>query len=99
MDIRELKDLQKRVARAIDQYASRQKAEALQAMEAVAVKHGFSLSELTGAAVIKPRKSAEAKYANPDEPDQTWSGRGRKPRWVVSALENGKSLDELLIQA
>ncbi|MGB0721045.1 MAG: H-NS family nucleoid-associated regulatory protein [Gammaproteobacteria bacterium] len=37
------------------------------------------------------------KYANPDDSTQTWTGRGRKPAWVVAALEAGKSLDDLLI--
>lgn len=27
----------------------------------------------------------------------TWSGRGRKPKWVAEALDRGKQLDDLLI--
>lgn len=37
------------------------------------------------------------KYANPEDSSQTWTGRGRKPAWVVAALESGKSLDDILI--
>lgn len=43
------------------------------------------------------RQSAQAKYANPNDPDETWSGRGRKPRWIEAALNSGKSLVDLLI--
>jgi DNA-binding protein H-NS len=37
------------------------------------------------------------KYRNPDNPSETWAGRGLKPRWVVSALKAGHKLEDLLI--
>ncbi len=37
------------------------------------------------------------KYQNPDEPSQTWSGRGKTPRWVDALLKNGKTIDDLRI--
>ena len=33
-----------------------------------------------------------AKYANPDNKMQTWSGRGRKPNWLVAKVPKGSSL-------
>jgi len=39
------------------------------------------------------------KFYNPENPDQTWSGRGKRPAWVVDYLAinlDGK-LDDLLI--
>ncbi len=38
------------------------------------------------------------KYRNPLAPSQTWSGRGKRPRWVVAALETGQRLDDLKIE-
>lgn len=38
------------------------------------------------------------KYYNPKAPSQTWSGRGKRPRWVVAALETGQRLDDLRIE-
>lgn len=38
------------------------------------------------------------KYCNPQAPSQTWSGRGKRPRWVVAALETGQRLDDLKIE-
>lgn len=38
------------------------------------------------------------KYQNPNNPEQTWTGRGNRPRWVVSALESGMTLDDLRIK-
>jgi DNA-binding protein H-NS len=37
------------------------------------------------------------KYCNPLSPSETWSGRGKQPRWLVAALETGHKLDELKI--
>jgi DNA-binding protein H-NS len=37
------------------------------------------------------------KYCNPLSPSETWSGRGKQPRWLVAALETGRKLDELRI--
>jgi DNA-binding protein H-NS len=39
------------------------------------------------------------KFRNPIEPSQTWSGRGKKPRWVLDQLKSGKQLDDFRISA
>ncbi|WP_322513902.1 H-NS histone family protein [Rhodopseudomonas palustris] len=38
------------------------------------------------------------KYFNPSEPNETWSGRGKKPRWLALALQEGHVLEELKIK-
>ena len=37
------------------------------------------------------------KYRNPDEPSETWSGRGKQPRWLVAALKTGHRIEEFMI--
>ena len=37
------------------------------------------------------------KYRNPENPAETWAGRGLKPRWLAAALKTGKKLDDFLI--
>lgn len=37
------------------------------------------------------------KYRNPAQPSETWSGRGRQPRWVQLALQSGQMLEEFEI--
>ena len=37
------------------------------------------------------------KYRNPERPSETWSGRGKQPRWVSAHLKSGKEVDDLLI--
>ena len=38
------------------------------------------------------------KYFNPFLPSETWSGRGKKPRWLIVALQKGHFLEELKIK-
>jgi DNA-binding protein H-NS len=37
------------------------------------------------------------KYRNPGDPGQTWTGRGKRPRWFAAALAGGKKEKDLLI--
>jgi DNA-binding protein H-NS len=37
------------------------------------------------------------KYFNPSAPTETWSGRGKQPRWLVAALQSGHKLEEFRI--
>lgn len=37
------------------------------------------------------------KYFNPSAPTETWSGRGKQPRWLVAALQAGHKLEDFLI--
>jgi DNA-binding protein H-NS len=37
------------------------------------------------------------KYRNPDEPSETWSGRGKQPRWLAAALKTGHKIEEFMI--
>jgi DNA-binding protein H-NS len=98
MTLDELKQLRKDIEKALAGYESRKKAEARVALEAKAREMGFTLSEITDAAPSrKKRAPVAAKYAHPDNPSVTWSGRGRKPGWISEALAAGRSLNEFLI--
>jgi DNA-binding protein H-NS len=39
------------------------------------------------------------KYRNPDDPSETWAGRGLRPRWLAAALKSGKKLEDFSIAA
>ena len=98
MSIKDLKDLRVKVEKAIASFEARKKSIALEQVEETARKHGYSLADLTGG--IKQKKSrgkVAPKYANPANKSETWTGRGRRPRWVEAALKAGKTLDNLKI--
>jgi DNA-binding protein H-NS len=50
------------------------------------------LSKLFG-----PRGAVAPKYRNPDNPSETWAGRGLKPRWLAAATKGGKKLEDFAI--
>ncbi|WP_316649519.1 H-NS histone family protein [Ovoidimarina sediminis] len=89
------KELDKLSANVAKEQASRKKSklkEARAAAEAAAKKLGFSLTELVSQQKAKPaakRAPAKAKYANPADPKQTWTGRGRQPVWFKDAVAKG----------
>ena len=38
------------------------------------------------------------KYSNPKNRSETWAGRGKQPRWLMTELRSGKRLDDFLIR-
>ncbi|MDE3239085.1 MAG: H-NS histone family protein [Paracoccaceae bacterium] len=97
MPLAELKQLQRDVTKAIETFEARKIAEARAELEARAKELGFSLNEIAEASASRSRGPVMAKYRNPANASETWSGRGRKPKWVVAALEAGKSMVDLEI--
>ena len=47
----------------------------------------------------RPYPPVNPKYCNPEQPSETWSGRGRQPRWLVKQLKHGRQVEEFRIQA
>ena len=37
------------------------------------------------------------KYQNPKAPSETWSGRGKQPRWLAAALKTGHTIEDFVI--
>jgi DNA-binding protein H-NS len=46
-----------------------------------------------------PRGAVAPKYRNPENPSETWAGRGLRPRWLAAALKSGKRLEDFSIDA
>jgi DNA-binding protein H-NS len=46
-----------------------------------------------------PRGAVAPKYHNPENPAETWAGRGLTPRWLAAALKSGKKLEDFSIAA
>lgn len=45
----------------------------------------------------KTRAPGVPKYRNPSDPNQIWTGRGKRPTWLVQLVEAGTTLESLLI--
>jgi DNA-binding protein H-NS len=97
LSLKELKSLQKDLAKAISTFDDRQKSDARSKLESIAKEMGYSLADLIGTEVKPTRAPAAAKYRHPENAALTWSGRGRKPLWFVAALEAGKSPEDMAV--
>lgn len=73
---------------------------------ALAMSLGYAIEELINvradSAVGKPAKRRKrvrvaAKYRDPENKRQTWSGRGRMPRWLADRTKRGQSVADFLI--
>ncbi len=111
MTRKQLEKLRNDVDNALKALDLKDKKAALKAAEAAAKAHGFKLAELTGKAAAETtapraprakkkgdgRAKVAPKFRNPNNPDQTWSGRGRAPGWMVAHLEAGGQKDDFAI--
>jgi DNA-binding protein H-NS len=103
MGLPELKKLQVQIATAITNFEQRHKEEALRAVLAKAKELGLTMVDIQQMAsatkVTLTRAPVKAKYRNPANKADVWSGRGRKPRWFIAAMVEGKQPEDLAIAA
>lgn len=96
LNLKDLLDLEIRVKKQIGLVRDRDRSEAKQELVALAERRGFSLNELMGGRGSKGSKVA-IKFRNKDNPSETWTGRGRQPRWLVALLKKGKKVDDFAV--
>ena len=98
MSYAELSRLQVQIDRAMSERQNADRSALREKMEALARQHGLSLAEVLGKR-RKGKGTVAVKYRDPNNSDNTWTGRGRMPRWMVAATKGAKSKKEdFLIQ-
>jgi DNA-binding protein H-NS len=100
MSRKDLLKLQKDVEKALKAVEQKDRSDALKAAERAVAEYGFTLDEVNAAPRgAKSGKGVKAlpKYRNPAAPEQTWTGRGRKPGWIHDALAKGLDITDLEI--
>ena len=58
---------------------------------------GYTIDDIfpgAGSSSSKSKSSTDVKYQDPSNPANTWTGKGRKPKWLVEAESAGRSLEE-----
>ena len=106
MSRKELTKLKSDVEKALKSAEARDLRAAKKAAESAAAEFGFSLTELSGTGTAeKPKRKYKkrapaknkgvAKYRNPANPKETWTGKGRQPGWFKAAIEAGTDPSKL----
>ena len=95
MSYAELAKLQADIEQLKGQKQETEKAELKERLADMARKAGFELSELFGRGRGRGgRGKVAAKYRDPNNGQNTWTGRGRMPRWMVAATKGGRANKE-----
>jgi DNA-binding protein H-NS len=98
MSYGELKEMETRIARLIIQKRDEERAELKAKVATLARESGFDLRELMGGGRGRNGMTVSVKYRDPANPENTWTGRGRMPRWMAAAMKGGKAKkDDFLI--
>lgn len=89
----DLKKLAERVAAKTKEVEQRERQQAVEQIMQIAANIGMPLSEILtyrapGAAVM---------YRNPDNPQETWGGKGARPKWVKAYIAAGNNMDKLRV--
>ena len=101
MSYAQLLELRDRVDAALVAAKAAEKQSLRAKMEALAAKAGLTLADILDTKTSGSNKhkgfKVNVKYRNPKDHAQTWSGRGRKPIWLVAALKKGQKIESFLV--
>lgn len=101
MSLEELVELRALIDDQINSKQKEQKKALVSEFKAMAAKLGLSLEDVVGLESGKTRKNSGQKVApkfrHPQNPELTWTGRGRKPLWIEDYLAKGGRLESLAI--
>ncbi|EPQ2003729.1 H-NS family nucleoid-associated regulatory protein [Acinetobacter baumannii] len=101
LSVEELKRLQEEAEALIASKKDQAIEDAYNQIIEIAENVGFSVEQLLefGAQKRKKttRKSVEPLYRNKNNAEETWTGRGKQPRWLVAEIEKGAKLEDFLI--
>jgi DNA-binding protein H-NS len=105
MTVEKLWELHAKIGRVLSDRLTSRKLELEKLLARLSARTNVELSDQPealsskGLANVPRRKYPRVfpKFRNPQVPSETWSGRGKQPRWLSAALETGRKIDEFVI--
>ncbi len=98
MSLRDINELEAKLQKAKAQAREKAKADVKDKIDRILTGSGFTIAELYGFGGRKGKgRSVAPKFKNPDNSSETWSGRGRKPNWLVAKLSKGAKMSDFAI--
>ena len=104
--LKELLAQQAELAKQIEEVRRNEVSRAIQQVQEIVQEYGLGLEEVfPGFKSSKPARAtsgarttkSEIRFRNPQNPSIGWSGKGRKPLWIVEGLAAGKSLQDFAV--
>jgi len=96
LNVDELRAITENAQQLIEQKQHQRLYDAYMQFEKIAEDSDASIEEILQAGE-KLEKKRSIKYRNTDNNEETWTGRGRKPTWLVDALAAGRKLEDFAI--
>ena len=95
MSYAELAEAEAEIARLKISKQNSERAEVRQKLTDIAKEAGFDIHDLFGkGGRVKGKGTVAIKYRDPKNPENTWTGRGRMPRWMTAATKGNKAKKE-----
>ena len=98
MSVKELRNLQERISDALGKAQIKRKTELLAKIQTMVEKEGFTMDDLFGNKKGARKTVGIPKFRNPNDPSQTWTGKGKRPSWLNELLAKGHKKEEFLIK-
>ncbi len=96
MEVDELLAFSKNAEKLIAEKQNKRLYDAYEQYEKIADDAGVSIKEVLEAG-DKLKKERSIKYRDPSNPDNTWTGRGRQPKWMTAELKKGKTVEDFAV--
>jgi DNA-binding protein H-NS len=97
MSLKDINELESKLQKAKAQARDKARSDLKNKIEQILNGTGFTVADLFRVGRRGRGKSTIAKYANPDNRSETWTGRGRKPNWLVAKLNKGAKLSDFAL--
>jgi len=96
----ELRELQQQIPSELRRREAQEKSNLIKEVRALAKERGFTIEDLLSKDEAKRAdvgSKVRIKYRHPQDANLTWTGRGRKPKWVETWLATGGTLEGILV--
>ena len=107
MSYAELQHMQTVLENAMMQRRNQEREHLMEEFAALARARGFVLEDMFPSAqaampqevskLPQLRQPVAVKYRHPENPELTWTGRGKTPKWITIWLEEGKEMTALVV--
>ncbi|MBH0006273.1 H-NS family nucleoid-associated regulatory protein [Psychrobacter sp. SWN149] len=96
LNVDELRAITENAQQLIEKKQHQRLYDAYMQFEKIAEDSNASIEEILKAGETLEKKR-NIKYRNTDDNNETWTGRGRKPTWLVEALAAGRNIEDFAI--
>jgi DNA-binding protein H-NS len=98
LSLAELQDLIKEAQFKLEQKQNSMRKEVITQIKELAASVGVTVDIIDNKKSNLRSAGVAAKYANPNNPTQVWSGRGLAPKWMQALIDEGQSKEDFLIR-